>query len=97
MRYILLMAVLILSASVVRAETPENFYNKPVESFMYKDGCVVSNAIDDPKVLNPKECPDKELVAFLNCNDQFIRPVEERSEECRDAKPSQPVAQSESQ
>lgn len=34
-------------------------------------------------ISNPDECPDKDFVRYLNCFDQNIRPVKERSTECQ--------------
>lgn len=56
---------------------------KGVQAFIYKDGCVVSNNLEEPKVLNPKECPDKGLVKMLNCNEIVGAPQSEWPEECK--------------
>jgi hypothetical protein len=62
----------------------ESTHEKNVNAFIYDDGCIVNNDVEDPKVLNPKQCQDKDLVAYLNCAGNVgIVPENQRPEECK--------------
>lgn len=92
MRYLFIVALLLIptvaKADGVIVEAPiigndeVSFRDKEVESFTYEDGCKVTNNLEDPKVLNPEDCPDKDLVKYLNCGDTVVS-RDDRPEECK--------------